>query len=101
MQGLAPAWRQVSAAARGWRTARPEDRHAALRHENAVLLGVLAERDAALQAADVKLRKLREEHQAMLVRWRGARSARAAEARVEPSREAAATPRETADVRVY
>lgn len=54
----------------GWRTATGKERDAALRSENAVLLGVLAERDAALRAAETEMRKLRLEHADMLTKWR-------------------------------
>ena len=56
----------------GWRDATPAQREAALRTENAVLIGVLAERDAALAKSDAEMRRLRTEHASMLTRWRGA-----------------------------
>lgn len=56
----------------GWRDATPAQREAALRSENAVLIGVLAERDAALDKTDAEMRRLRAEHAAMRTRWRGA-----------------------------
>ena len=57
----------------GWRTATPEQRGAALRSENSVLLGVIAERDVALHAAHAELSKLRADHDALLVRYRNGR----------------------------
>ena len=59
----------------GWRTATPEQRAAALRSENGVLLGVLAERDAALNAAHAEIAKLKAAQQALLVRYRNAATA--------------------------
>ncbi|KOO31096.1 hypothetical protein Ctob_013262 [Chrysochromulina tobinii] len=59
----------------GWRTATPEQRAAALRSENGVLLGVLAERDAALNAAHAEIAKLKGAQQALLVRYRNAATA--------------------------
>lgn len=70
----------------GWRDASPAQRGAALRTENAMLLQLLAERDAALAAASQENRSLRTAHATMLTRWRGAAQAR----RTEPS--GAATP---------
>ena len=59
----------------GWRTATPEQRAAALRSENGVLLGVLAERDAALNAAHAEIAKLKAAQQALLIRYRNAATA--------------------------
>ena len=56
----------------GWRNASGAQREAALRSENAVLIGVLAERDQALKFNEAEMRRLRAEHASMLVKWRGA-----------------------------
>lgn len=55
-----------------WRSASAPQREAALKSENAVLIGVLAERDAALLKAEAEMRKLKAEHHAMQTRWREA-----------------------------
>ena len=61
-----------------WRNATSAQREAALRSENAVLIGVVAERDAALVQVDAQMRKLRAEHSSMQTRWREACKSKAA-----------------------
>ena len=74
-----------------WRSANAQQREAALKSENAVLIGVLAERDAALLKSEAEMRKLKAEHHAMQTRWREATKAQQQQRRATTSAAAAAT----------
>ena len=79
----------------GWRDATPEQRQAALKAENAVLLCVLRERDAALAAAETEVEKLKREAAAIRNRWRAVAQAGGKKPLASPSApsSAASTPR--------
>ncbi len=70
---VSPAVPGVQKRFEGWRDASPAQRFASLKAENAVLIGVLAERDGALAAAHADVRRLTKEHGEMLAKWREAR----------------------------
>ena len=81
----------------GWRDATPEQRQAALKAENAVLLCVLRERDVALAAAETECEKLKREAAAIRNRWRAVAQAGGKTPLSSPSASpsAASTPRRT------
>ena len=70
---VSPAVPGVQQRFRGWREATPSQRLSALSNENAMLLAVVAERDAALLAGESERRKLKEQHAILLAKWRDAR----------------------------
>ncbi|KAL1530321.1 hypothetical protein AB1Y20_001230 [Prymnesium parvum] len=72
---VSPAIAGVQQRFEGWRGASPAQRGAALRSENAMLISLLAERDAALQASHKEKEQLVRKHAEMQVKWREARGA--------------------------
>ena len=70
---VSPAVPSAQQRFRGWREANQQQRLSALCNENSILLAVVSDRDAALQAAEVEQRKLKQQNAILLAKWRGAR----------------------------